>query len=61
MSSSSVWGGLLRLSWWGVLLRWQEGESVEEVLWVMMMTICNYLFTQLLTGLYLKTRERLLR
>ena len=41
MSSSSVWGGLLRLSWWGVLLRWQEGESVEEVLWVMI----NYLFT----------------
>ena len=45
MSSSSVWGGLLRLSWWGVLLRWQEGESVEEVLWVMMtiFAVINYL------------------
>ena len=44
MSSSSVWGGLLRLSWWGVLLRWQEGESVEEVLWVMTVIIIIYSF-----------------
>ena len=50
MSSSSVWGGLLRLSWWGVLLRWQEGESVEEVLWVMMMTIFAVIIYLQLTG-----------